>query len=407
MHGGGTRMGNTKTDKPTRLLDITRLVSRAGKRLTGVDRVELAYLERFVCDPVPAYFIVATSIGYILLDKAGASDFRDALVTGEWPERSVFSRFFRKQTKEMQAALTLLRASAVDKSSRTAVNRMLMRNFLPGLEYYNVGHSNYRVGLLDALKTVLGAKIIVMIHDAIPVEYPEFHAPAAVRRFRKKLEIASKYADRVISISNAACESVAKVLEETGRVPEILRAYIGLTKFQPKYANFPEAIDLTRPYYVTVGTIEPRKNHNLLLDVWQELPENGPQLVICGTRGWMNTSLFERLDAGARNVIELPNLKDETIAAVIAESQGLLFPTFAEGFGLPPVEALSLGVPVYCSDLPVFYEVLGEAAVYLPKGNYKAWLRTLKETPNGNANKVQIEKFVAPTWDEHFNIVLS
>ena len=127
-------MGTTKTDKPTRLLDITRLVSRAGRRLTGVDRVELAYLERFVCDPVPAYFIVATSIGYILLDKAGASDFRDALVTGEWPERSVFSRFFRKQTKEMQAALTLLRASAVDKSSRAAVNRMLMRNFLPGLE---------------------------------------------------------------------------------------------------------------------------------------------------------------------------------------------------------------------------------------------------------------------------------
>ncbi len=400
-------MGNTKAEKPTRLLDVTRLVSRAGRRLTGVDRVELAYLDRFISDSVPAYFIVTTSIGYLLLDKKGGRDLHDAIASGNWPERSLFSRIFRKQTKEMQAALTLIRATAIDKAPTNGISRLLVRNFLPGVEFYNVGHSNYREGFFAALKDVLGAKINLMIHDAIPVEFPEFHSPASVQRFQRKLEIASKYANRIITISNAAKESVASALSALGPVPKIERAYIGLTALRPKYADFPESIDLSRPYYVTIGTIEPRKNHSLLLDVWDELPKNGPQLVICGTRGWMNSSLFERLDEGKQNVIELPNMGDETIAAVIAESQGLLFPTFAEGFGLPPVEALALGVPVFCSDLPVFYEVLGDAATYLPKENYKAWLRTLKEIPSSDTNRVQIEKFVAPTWDEHFNIVLS
>lgn len=400
-------MGSTIVNQPTRLLDITRLVSRSGKRLTGVDRVELAYLDRFIQDNVPAYFILSTSIGYLLIDKSGAEDFRTALTSGKWPERSFFSSLFHKQSKEKQAALTLLRARAIDRSSSNGLSRLLVRNFLPGVEYFNIGHSNYRARLFSALKSTLGAKLSFMIHDAIPVEFPEFHSPASVKKFERKLGLVSKYADRIITISNSAKESVTSALEKFGPVPETDTAYLGVTVPQPLYAEFPEAIDLTRPYYVTVGTIEPRKNHSLLLDVWEALPENGPRLVICGTRGWMNTSLFERLDRGVQNVIELPNLSDETIAAVVAESQGLLFPTFAEGFGLPPVEALALGVRVFCSDIPVFYEILGDAPVYLPMSNHKAWLRVLKDVPSADANKVQIEKFVVPTWDEHFNIVLS
>lgn len=321
--------------------------------------------------------------------------------------KKFFSKLFRKQTKEQQAALTLVRSHAIDSSSHSSIAKMFAKHFAGGVDYYNVGHSNYRSDLFDVLARLGNTRINVMIHDVIPKEFPEFHDPSKVSRFSQKLVLASKYADRVICVSNAAQDSVRTALDELGHVPEFVMAHIGLSPISAKYAAFPKEIDLSRPYFVIVGTIEPRKNHALLLDVWDKLPEDGPQLVICGSRGWMNATLFTRLDKRKPNIIELSGLSDQTLAAVISESQGLLFPSLAEGFGLPPIEALSLGVPVYCSDLPVFFEILGDAVVCLPKTHYESWLRVVTNPSEANVNREKIDKFVPPTWDNHFNIVLS
>ena len=71
MHGAGTKPGTTIDNGQVRCLDLTRLISRAGRRMTGVDRVEMAYLTRFVELGDPLFAIARTSLGYVLLDRLG------------------------------------------------------------------------------------------------------------------------------------------------------------------------------------------------------------------------------------------------------------------------------------------------------------------------------------------------
>ena len=179
-------------------------------------------------------------------------------------------------------------------------------------------------------------------------------------------------------------------------------------------------LDRSRPFFVTVGTIEPRKNHALLLDVWQalaaRLPADAmPQLVITGSRGWLNRDVFARLDARPAHVIEAPGLPDPALAGLLQASQGLLFPTLAEGFGLPPLEAAALGVPLIVSDLPVLRETLGDLAVYLNPTDVYSWMETIEQVAgsglgrgDGMSGRAGTEgRRALPDWTTHFNTVLN
>src|SRR5581483_8051415 len=123
------------------------------------------------------------------------------------------------------------------------------------------------------------------------------------------------------------------------------------------------------PYFVCVGTIEPRKNHLLLLNVWRRLAERlgaaAPRLVLVGQRGWENEQVIDMIERSpaVRGLVEERNdLSDAAMAKLLA---GALAPSFGEGYGLPLVEALALGVPALASDIPAFREVAGGVAELL------------------------------------------
>ena len=170
---------------------------------------------------------------------------------------------------------------------------------------------------------------------------------------------------------------------------------------------------------MVLGTIEPRKNHLLLLHVWRqivaELGEAAPQLVVIGQRGWeceQVVDLLDRCTALQGHVTELPRCGDQELATWLAHAQALLFPSFTEGFGMPLVEALTLGVPVIASDLPVFREVAGGIPDYLDPIDGLGWYqRVLGYLAVGGpmrcAQRVRMEGFRAPTWGEHFTVVES
>ena len=111
------------------------------------------------------------------------------------------------------------------------------------------------------------------------------------------------------------------------------------------------------PYFVVLGTIEPRKNHLLLLNIWRRLAEqqrSPPKLVIIGTRGWENEQVLDVLDRSVLvrpHVVEGSGMGDRGLMRLLANARALLMPSFAEGYGLPVVEALSLGTPVVASDI--------------------------------------------------------
>jgi alpha-1,2-rhamnosyltransferase len=124
-----------------------------------------------------------------------------------------------------------------------------------------------------------------------------------------------------------------------------------------------------RPVYLAVGTLEPRKNHAYLLQVFQKLWDagNNSALLIVGRVGWMCEELLESIQRHPRfgqQLFFMDDVNDAELGYCYAHARALLFSSLVEGFGLPIIEALRRGLPVFASDIPVFREVGGEYLVY-------------------------------------------
>ncbi len=173
---------------------------------------------------------------------------------------------------------------------------------------------------------------------------------------------------------------------------------------------------LPEPYFVIVGTIEGRKNHLLLLQIWRrlvaDLGEKAPTLVILGQRGWQADSALAMLDNLAdleRHVVELGHCDDDQLACWMAGAKALLMPSFTEGFGLPIIEALQLSTPVIASDLPVYREIAGDIPTYLDPCDGAAWEHAIREFMNDQPERLhqlaRMKDYHAPDWPTHFATV--
>lgn len=394
---------------PARLLDLTRLVSRLGRGpMTGIDRVECAYLTHLASRETPLFGLVRSAAGWLLLDQPGCARFAQ-IVSGKvgLPPADVLSRLLHRRDPLRARAETAARQLAIARAARPLLPRLLRQ--LPwGTSYLNVGHANLGEKALASLSRA-GLSVTVVIHDTIPLDHPQFARPGTVEPFRARLAAVSAHASRIIHLTEATRRLTEAQLATLGRVPPGLVAPIGVDLAAPDPALLPHGIDLSAPYFVTLGTIEPRKNHAFLLDVWARLPTPAPQLYIVGNRGWADAALLARLDALPADgpVRVLHGLPDGAVAALVAQARALLAPSLAEGFGLPPVEAASLGTPVIATDLAVTRELLGNKAVYLPATDLYPWIETIVR--QAALPQIDGEKTVwqAPTWDAHFKTVLS
>ena len=382
-----------------RLIDVTRLVSRAGRVATGIDRVELAWLRWFLDDPVPVTGLLRTPFGWVLVGRETLVAFEGALTLGAFGRPDLLSRLSRRPAA-VQAAETFLRRGAVARALRGGLARMLARHLPRGVVACNVGHANLSESTLGALKAVPGLRLCVMIHDTIPLDHPEFQREGTAERFAAKFAAAARHADRIVCPSAAAAADVRRHLAQRGLAREVVAAPLGV---EPVAAGaLPEGTP-EGAFFLALGTIEPRKNHALLLDVWERMGPEAPWLVICGTRGWRNEAVLARLDRGVARVRELPGVDDAGVAALMDRARALLFPSLAEGFGLPLAEAAARGTPVISSDLPVCREVAGPGTTFLDPRDAAAWAREIARLCNGDA----VRQPITPTgWKAHFNIAL-
>ncbi|RMD49634.1 MAG: glycosyltransferase family 1 protein, partial [Alphaproteobacteria bacterium] len=278
--------------------------------------------------------------------------------------------------------------------------------------YLNLGHANWRGEVAQAARAA-GARVLVLVHDTIPLDHPDLCRPGTAARFGPGLARILALADVVAVVSGAARDALARHHPEAAARAVV--APIGVERPPP------EAIRgaAEPPLFVTLGTIEPRKNLALLLDVWEALlaergPDPVPRLVVAGPRGWERPEVLARLDrlAASGAVVPVGAVGERARLGLLGAARALLFPSLAEGFGLPPLEAAALGVPVLASPVGILPEIPGDWALYLNPHDRYAWKKTIIERAGDRHENAAVRQERAgrvrlPDWEAHFDRIFT
>lgn len=396
-----------------RLLDLSRSIARAGRGpATGIDRVERAYLLRLLACDTPVFGLVRSALGFLLLDRAGVAALAGLLAAGgPWDAPGPLARLAGRHDPHRARVEAAARRLALARAPRPGLGRMLRRHLPEGAAWLALGHANLTPRTLAGLRAVPGGRVVAMIHDTIPLDHPGLCRAGTSARFAR-LFAAALGADLLLAPSQATAEAIARHAGAAA-LPPIVVAPLGLDPAAPADPRaLPPGLPPPGPYVLALGTIEPRKNLGLLLDAWAALPgllgaDRVPWLVVVGARGWADAAFFARLEAACAGgrVIEAGALPDAAVAALLGGAAALAFPSRAEGFGLPPLEAARAGVPVLCAQLPVYRETLGGWPVYLPHDESYPWAQAVAGIVRTGPERRAPPPL--PDWDAHFRAVLS
>ena len=238
-----------------------------------------------------------------------------------------------------------------------------------------------------------GGRIVTVVYDLIPLRMPQYCSAGLVQVFERWFALAVEHSDMLLCISRAVRDDVALYLDEMAiQAPRPLR----LEYWQLGADILPAARDQSirpavaamiapgqPPLFLMVGTIEPRKGHDAVLDAFDALWETGSELRLCfaGKEGWHVDDLMARIrqhpELGKRlHFVE--RFSDAEINLCYGHAHALIVASVAEGYGLPIVEAARHGVPVIASDIAVFREVAGDGAEYFGLGDQVALMAAVE-----------------------------
>lgn len=391
----------------TVILDISRLISRIRHATpSGVDRVEMAYARGLLAryGDALAFAAVHPLGGYGRVPRAAGLAYLDELER-RWAshEDAPVRRSLLSVLPQLLALWPTRKGIGGGIGSGSAV-------------YVQASPHHLTKGAL--VRRILArekARFLCLVHDLIPIEFPEYARPsgAALHRLRMEAVASACAASGGGAIVNSAATGRALAPWLMPGTP-VHVALLGTEELPP---SEPEPGADGRPYFVCLGTIEPRKNHLLLLHLWRHLAETlpaheVPRLVVIGRRGWENeqiVDMLERCPALVGHVEELNGCPDARLSALLRGARALLMPSFAEGYGMPVAEALSVGTPVLSSDLPALREVGEDVPDYLDPLDGPGWRAAiLDHATRGPLHRAQLARLPGwhnPSWAEHIAIV--
>ncbi len=367
------------------LIDVSRLIWRwwTGRLPTGIDRVCLAYMAHF---GPKARAVIQWKGRRIVLTATDSQRLLAILLSGN---------------PGFRARLVMVLGRALP--------RAVAIRLQPGEVYLNIGHTGLDDPGLGRWVERHRLRAIYLIHDLIPIETPQFCRAGEAERHVRRMSNALTSASGIIVNSQVTLDGLRDFADRRRLpVPPAIVAWLAGDAL-PAGATPPPA---DRPYFVTIGTIEGRKNHILLLRLWQRLIERmgdgAPRLLLVGQRGWEADDALAILDgcvALRGIVVELGRCGDDELARLLTGARALLMPSFAEGFGMPVIEALHLGTPVIASDLAVFREIAGDIPTYLTPSDGAGWERAALEFCGASPDRLRqlaaLRGYHAPDWPGH------
>lgn len=211
---------------------------------------------------------------------------------------------------------------------------------------------------------------VITVHDLSWIRHPEVHPVERVRAMENHFPKAVERADRLIAVSDFTRRELIEVL---GVAPSRIATTLEAARdgFRPRTAQECAAtlaehkLDYRR-FLLCVGTLEPRKNLDLVINAYAGMPQafrRAHPLVLVGMRGWLTSRLEATLQPLVRTGEARPlgYVSDDALAALYASALVLVYPSMYEGFGLPPLEAMACGTPVIASNRASLPEVVGDA----------------------------------------------
>ena len=257
-----------------------------------------------------------------------------------------------------------------------------------------------------------GGKIVSYIYDIIPLDFPEYTDEKMLVDFIVYVAAILKNADVVLTETKSGVHSILNLCNQLGiENPKCISTWLGSDSINvaaksvksEKIANV-----LNKRYILMVGTLEPRKNHKLVLDAFdKKLFDEGLDLVFVGREGWNNDEFIDRVykhpELG-KKFHYFKGLSDDEVQKLYMNAYLLAFPSYAEGFGLPIIEAYQNGLPVIGANIDVTREVAGDIGVFFEQDNANDFIDKVESLVDNvekyDKLKKQVSMFQNTTWQE-------
>lgn len=264
------------------------------------------------------------------------------------------------------------------------------------------------------LFTKLFPKTIQYVHDLAPIKYPKFFGRRASLKYKTTLKLATSKALQILTISQSVKDEIVNAYPKTkGKINYI---YPGLNKWIELENKDPNAImdkyAIDYDYILTLSTLEPRKNHINMIKAFHLFKKstNSPlKFAIIGKKGWFFDEIFKivadlNLETEVKFLGYVPN---QELNPIIKNAKAFMFMSFYEGFGIPPIEALSLNVKTLVSDIPIFHEAFQDKVVYTDPYSPDKIALAIQKILERNHQKT--EKFVEDrySWEKSAHKLLS
>ena len=264
----------------------------------------------------------------------------------------------------------------------------------------------------DLLPELLDAGVIpaTLVADVLPEIHPEWFESGPAGLFRAFLRAHLRHSMRFVCISDATAADLRSVAKEVGENRRLNTSTITLGADFPSAdtaAPLPDELDGSR-YLLDVSTLEPRKNHTVLLDAFDSLQRSYPDLVLVlvGKQGWKTDELVERIRGHlllGRRLFWYDAAGDDLLDTLYSHAFLAVTPSFSEGFGAPVVEALAHGVPTVASNVGALIEAGGKLAEYFDPHDSADLARVIEQhlfdAVRHERARSALEHYRAPTWE--------
>ena len=278
---------------------------------------------------------------------------------------NVFNFLGRKNNEELMAGITM--PVRENKLLHYGIYRRMWR-------YLPVPHERMFPGKVDLsvffnfiVPPNIQGKVITTVHDLTYLRYPETMKKSNYQHLTRGMDYSVKRSDRIVTVSHFSKQEIQKYLEVPEEKISVVYNAPSLTEGTADYDAVCEKYGIRGDYILFVGTIEPRKNVARLLRAFDLLKGDSKiphQLVLAGGKGWQDEHIFQTLQSikCSDDIVFTGYVSAEEKNTFYQNASVFVFPSIYEGFGIPPLEAMTWGCPGVCTDAAAVPEVVGEAA---------------------------------------------